>query len=683
MAGWIGRTLSKVEIHKLQGRGGMAEVYLGRHTTLDRPVAVKILHGHLSGDETLLARFRSEAQAVASLRHPNIIQVYDFDVADDQPYIVMELLEGPSLADYLHVMHRAERRFPPETVARLVGRISRALDYAHNHGIVHRDVKPSNVLLRREHGLIDVNQPLTDDIEPVLTDFGVARLANATIRTASGVIVGTPAYMSPEQVSGEQVDARSDIYSLGIMLYEMIAGRLPFDSDSDTVASTLIKHITEPPPPLPETTPNVQAVVFRALAKSRAERYQTAGDMAFDLRTAFGLPVTPVDTLMLPPRSNPQLAARVRQETDSASKIQPKRPSRMILAAGIVLILIALGIAGVILGLNLLDEEAPSTPDDSEGNVSAETVDYGELAFTSDSDTVDQVTLTVNGLTAPAENTQYEAWLLGGETRRSLGVLTVNTDGTGQLNFTDSSGDNLLTLFDQFEITVEPNPDSNPLPTADIIYVGSAPPEALMHIRHLIVSFGGAPGQIGLTTGILRHAQLMQETAQAMVDSWQENDLAGMKRHAEALVNIIEGENGEHYGDQDGDDQVFNPGDGFGLLPNGANAGYIQGTIEHARYSAGTPDSTPTVAENAGYLEAAAQNLGGWAAELRDAAMLIAQSDDLASVEEPVQRVNDLADLFLNGQDTDGDSEITPAEGGAVMVYHYAQHMADMPVTPR
>ena len=255
MAVWVGRTLSKVEIQRLMGRGGMAEVYLGRHTTLNRPVAVKVLHGHLSDDETLLSRFRSEAQAVAGLRHPNIVQVLDFDIAEDQPYIVMELVEGMSLAEYLLKLQRAEKHLTPETIVRLFTPITSALDYAHGRGIVHRDVKPANVLLRSEGGEITA-ESLPPDAEPVLTDFGVARIANASIRTASGAIVGTPAYMSPEQVSGEIVDSRSDIYSLGIMLYEMLTGRLPFESESESVAATLIKQITEQPPPMPEGRPS-------------------------------------------------------------------------------------------------------------------------------------------------------------------------------------------------------------------------------------------------------------------------------------------------------------------------------------------------------------------------------------------------------------------------------------------
>jgi serine/threonine protein kinase len=207
----------------------MAEVYLGQHLTLNRPVAVKLLHAYLADDEFSLNRFRSEAQAIAALRHPHIVQVFDFDVIENRPYIVMEWVAGVSLADSLAARPQADRTVPPETSARLVVALAAALDYAHGRGIIHRDIKPSNVMLRRDSGPIDPAESLAFEVEPVLADFGVARIVNAAGQTQSGAIFGTPAYMSPEQARGETVDPRSDVYSLGVMLYEMLAGRALFE----------------------------------------------------------------------------------------------------------------------------------------------------------------------------------------------------------------------------------------------------------------------------------------------------------------------------------------------------------------------------------------------------------------------------------------------------------------------
>lgn len=316
MADWVGRTLSKVEIRARVGRGGMADVYVGRHTTLNHPVAVKILHGYLAEDEVSLNRFRAEAQAVAALRHPNIVQVLDYDVADGCPYIVMELIEGPSLDEYQRALHKAGRTLPPETTARLIVSLASALDYAHERGIVHRDVKPGNVLLRRawacgpwEYGQGDLAPTLPLDVEPVLTDFGVARMPGAAVRTLPGTLSGTLAYISPEQARGESVDARSDIYSLGVVLFEMLAGQLPF-VEAETPYMLLLKHATEAPPPAPNASPAVQAVVARALAKDREQRYQKASDLAADLLVSiFGL--RPAPQAIAPATQSPLLTGLI------------------------------------------------------------------------------------------------------------------------------------------------------------------------------------------------------------------------------------------------------------------------------------------------------------------------------------------------------------------------------------
>jgi serine/threonine-protein kinase len=287
MPEWIGKTIGKVRIERLLARGGMAEVYLGTHLNLERPVAVKLLHSHIEEEPSLLERFQREARVVAGLRHPNIVQLFDFDTVDGHPYIVMEYLKGPTLANYLRGLHDRKELIPSHQVARLLKGLTAAIDYAHAQGVIHRDIKPGNILLHNRRGEIPLDKPLTNDIEAIVTDFGLVRIAHAATQTASGLVSGTPAYMSPEQASGEKVDHRTDIYSFGVVLYEMLAGRVPFEADS--TMSVLYMQIHNAPPAIPGISPDVQAIMNRALMKSPKDRYQTSSEMAVDFYFAIGM----------------------------------------------------------------------------------------------------------------------------------------------------------------------------------------------------------------------------------------------------------------------------------------------------------------------------------------------------------------------------------------------------------
>ena len=341
MPEWIGKTVGKVRIDQLLARGGMAEVYLGTHLTLERPVAVKLLHSYIEEDPFLLERFHREAKVVASLRHPNIVQIFDFDTIDGHPYIVMEFLRGPTLATYLRQMHQRKKRLPPNQVAHLLRGLTDAIDYAHSQGVIHRDIKPSNILLHNKTDEIPLDKPLPNDAEAIVTDFGLVRVVDAASQTVSGLISGTPAYMSPEQARGDQVDHRTDIYSLGVVLYEMLAGRVPFEADN--TVTILHMHIHTPPPPIPGIPAKVQAVMDRALQKNPDARYQSSLEMAEDFSTSIGV-ATPVEVARKPeptiekptaipvekPPTLPESPgawreSRVKMEQASATKPEPRQ----------------------------------------------------------------------------------------------------------------------------------------------------------------------------------------------------------------------------------------------------------------------------------------------------------------------------------------------------------------------
>ena len=297
MARLVGSSLGKYRVVARLGRGGMAEVYKAYQPGLDRYVGIKVLHAHLVDDPDFIGRFEREALAIGKLRHPNIVQAVDFDRDGEIYFMAMEFIDGPTLKDEMKARRAANQPFSLEEVSRIFTALCSAIDYAHSRGMVHRDIKPANVMIN-------------DEGQVVLTDFGIARIMGATQYTQTGALSGTPAYMSPEQGQGERGDERSDIYSLGVMLYEMVTGAVPYDAD--TPFAVIMKHISEPLPLPTSVDPNipnnVEAVIVKAMEKSADDRYQTAGEMARAMRDAVGLSaddnlrMTPLVIVAPPPK---------------------------------------------------------------------------------------------------------------------------------------------------------------------------------------------------------------------------------------------------------------------------------------------------------------------------------------------------------------------------------------------
>jgi len=275
MPDMTGRTLGKYRLIERLGRGGMADVYRAFQPSLERDVAIKVMHSYLAEDEAFIGRFRREAKAVADLHHPHIVQVFDFDVQDDVYYMVMEYIDGETLKKRLERLNAEGRPMPLEEVVRTFSALCDALDYAHEAGRIHRDLKPANIMF--------------EDDRLVLTDFGLATIVGGSRYTLSGTVIGTPVYMSPEQGKGQSGDERSDIYSLGVVLYEMVTGRVPYDAD--TPLAIILKHVNEPLPMprllLPNLPPIVERVILKSMAKDPEDRYQSAGSLAEALQAAF------------------------------------------------------------------------------------------------------------------------------------------------------------------------------------------------------------------------------------------------------------------------------------------------------------------------------------------------------------------------------------------------------------
>jgi len=789
MAEWIGRIISKVEILELLSRGGMAELYLGRHTTLNRLVAVKILYPHLVDNDTLLARFRDEAQAVADMRHPNIIQVLDYDVADS-PYIVMELIRGISLADYLRVeptavspakpaapspllrpastetltvapkpenvtarlKHARERLAddrdaaldiyekmiadregleevitdlseviggsqsavaprvrrllgdalmvegrlreatdvyrggpPPDptilpaaepietpppppaapepptgriphlvTTARLIEGIAHALDYAHARGIVHRDIKPSNVLLRREVGRIDPDAPLPSDAQPVLTDFGVAHLIGDTVRTASGEIIGTPAYMSPEQVRGEGVDARSDIYSLGTILYEMLAGRVPFGTKSEAAAAVLVRHLTEDPPPLPDASKELQAVVDRALAKDPDARFQKAADMAAVLNAALGLPMPAGATLpSLKGRDSTPLRIEKpvlpEEAEDEGAKLKPEWVigGAVVLAVGALAAVVTLVATGMVLanlfnrgaepGLGIEEAAAvePTSAPEIPGAVPAETEPAAEPAVADTTAPIGQVVfrdatliVTLTDLEPPGDDLAYQAWLTEPDLPPlSLGKTDEVVDGKLSMAFSNPTGENLASLYSGFALSLEPDSEDSVASPSQIVYEGQLPAETLQRARLLDETSDGQPLKAALLDGLQAQADSYNRHQGLALYGIDTDFVGGAKQHSEHVVNIIEGAESAYYGDWDANGQVENPGSDVGLLT------YLLALADLAQSAAAAPDATEETKALVEDIDVAVIELVASAEEASRLAQSVTQMDTIEEME--------------------------------------------------
>ena len=367
----------RYEIERGIARGGMAQVYLARDQLLDRLVAVKVLFPEFARDPSFVERFRREAQAAANLSHPNIVAIYDWGQERGTYFIVMEYIEGRSLRDLIH----ADGPLAPAQSAEIGAEIAEALAFAHRSGVVHRDIKPGNVLLT-ETGRVKV------------TDFGIARATQADTKealTQTGAVMGTATYFSPEQAQGLPVDGRSDVYSLGVVLYEMLSGEPPFSGD--TPVAVAYKHVREEPPMLSEQVPSVphdlERIVLSAMSKDLDSRYQSADDLRDDLvrfgrgKAPSAAPVTAVVTALPTGEAVAQTQAVPPTGDYPPGDYAPRRSSRKVVGAVVASILGVLLIAamiGLITGV-FTPERGSSAPTVAVPDVVGQTFDEAKLAL--------------------------------------------------------------------------------------------------------------------------------------------------------------------------------------------------------------------------------------------------------------------------------------------------------------
>lgn len=684
MSSLIGRNLGIYQIRDVIGHGGMASVYLGYRADVDRTVAIKVLPPHPGLNEDAMQRFRLEARTIANLQHPHILPLYDYGATDDGVlYLVMPYVRGGSLDRIVR-----DGSLSLDKVGRLVREISGALDYAHRQGVIHRDIKPANILLDGEGNAL-------------LADFGIVKLTGGDSQLTGTSVVGTPAYMSPEQAQGFELSARADLYSFGIVVYELLTGKLPFSSDS--VMNLMLKHITDPVPDLADTAPSLprtlDAVMKKILAKDVNERFATgaAFNEAFQRAMTVAdsgagireMATTKMDTPSpsLPPVqavTTPKQPLQIKLSKNSAPITLPIDPSDpnlpgtiviqpplssnntpLFIAFGAVALIAVAALVIVLLGLGNRAPEStatqtaatqqadltPTTAPTAIARVNLEPT-FGRASFSSSTDDLlgDSLNIRVEDFAAAPSGKVYVVSLrntVSGE-RLSLGRLNVDAVGSGALGYIDPEGRSLPIEYNAVEVTLEANATAPEF--SDVRYSSVLPITVSDLIRQLFIeSENGFRGRSLLETAQLEARFAAQHTGLAAGAS----NLAGRRTHNEHTLNILLG--GEQ--DFDGSGRGANPGLGIGLLPA---LDLIETTIEAV---ANAPDAPVSVQSETELVRVCLQNVRQWTAEVIVLEQSMLQAEVFEDTDADAQASTSLADRLNSGFDENENGIVDPFEG--------------------
>lgn len=729
------KRIGKYELISRLGRGGMGEVYKAFHPQLQRYVAIKVLLTNSETDPEFIARFQQEAMAVARLRHPHIVQVFDFDIEDDKPYMVMEYIEGETLAQRMARYHRNSQFMPLDEVGRLFGHLCQAVDYAHQQHMLHRDLKPANVIINKHN-------------DAILTDFGLAKIAGVTGLTASGTLLGTPHYMSPEQGQGQPMDERSDVYSLSVMLYEALEGKVPFEAD--TPVAVIMQHIGAPPPLAnknPAVPPALAQIAQIGMAKKPDERFRRAGAMGAAIGTALNRPLAPVRsgpsggaetnaarpepeaarpldtvaspsesliaTTRMPPEGNgpetppkhqpvaqPERAGeRAAPPISPAPGTAPRRRSKnltRLLIIGILLLFLAstAGVLAYILSTNSKGTTGPGVT--SSGIVG--TVTFSDSDLNDFSHPANVLTGTFTNLKQPASGSTYFAWLCdsAGPNCTLLGPLSRQSDGkasfvdNGQANFLGGPTLKQLQSTLTFEITAEQTEASSPpaSPSKQVAYSGQLQANLLLHIRHQLTAFPKqgvfANNTTALDTGLGNDAVLLQQLGQQLQQAQSAGRLAYMQKTAEEIFNLIAGKEGASDLNNDGTISIAQGDDGFGIgidatihtdCAGGQNGTYLSLTMQHACLAAKVSNSA-ALEHIFTMITEAGNHMAISLTSIENSAKMIATAQNTSVVLGAVTTLAQQADNVLTGSTSE-----TQTQPGAQQLLTYSEQMASITVS--
>jgi len=711
-ASLVGQKLGKYEITQLIGHGGMATVYKGHQGDIDRNVAIKVLPPHPGQDDQFVERFRLEARTIARLQHPHILPLYDYGDDDGVLYLVMAYIEGGSIHD------RVRRgAMPSLEVDRMIKQIAGALDYAHRQGVIHRDLKPDNVLLDREgHAL--------------LADFGIVKLIegspSGSSLTVTGGLVGTPAYMSPEQAQGLVLDNRSDLYSLGVVVFEMLTGKQPYLAD--TPMQVVFKHVSAPIPPARDLNPALPAgvddVMRRILAKNAEERYSTATAFAEDLSRALrGEPTnTPsTGTYIFPPgmvQANPPTQSATNTPPPETGVYPPYPPGTgqyppgtyppgtmyppnttiitqpgtnpLVLLGGFAIIAILL----VVVVLIVVNQNRPpdvliAPPGTLQGGgfqmeapvvimpTPSEPI-YGQANFSTTNSLGDTLNLRLENVRVPSTGEIYAAWLTNTASGELLSLGEVNIDGLGNgaLTYQTDQEIALPTRYNALLITREQGVSD--APSENVAYSGHVPVEVAQALSEILVAMlptGDATQEPSLDmddsliNGALAEAGIAARHAGLAAGA---NSVGSMRQHAEHTINILNGTQVDY----DGNGRGENPGRGFGVLT------LLNAIWERLNVAINAPETNHLVQSQAELIRICTVNANQWKDQVVALETEILAASDIEVAHDDLVESTVLAQALVSGTDLNDNGQVEPFEGecGLQQILDYGVYVGNMEI---